>query len=173
MTKKRSGILILSLVSWFSCSSALCSDITGAVSDAQGKPVPEAQIEIANARGKLIRLASTNKAGQYCISGLDPGVYVDSVMPPTATGLKGGTIKADLTIEGLTDDWSLSAKTGAISSAHRPGVCDPPALSDLDILLAVGIPGGATATGLGVACGAGELGCGGGGVVSPAASPSL
>jgi hypothetical protein len=143
------------------------------VTDDHGKPVPEAQVKIANSRGELVGVASTDKTGQYCISGLDPGVYVDSVIPPTNTVLKAGTIKANLTAKGLTDNWSLS-NAGAISSVHQPGACDPPALSGLGILLGVGIPGGATALGLGLGCAAGGLGCGGAqGVVSPPASPSI
>jgi hypothetical protein len=159
--KHRSGTLILSLFSWLMfVSAAFCSDITGVVTDNQGKPVPGAQITVANSQGQVVGSATTNKTGQYCINGIQPGLYKDSVTPPAQTGLKAGTVKASLSTEGLTNNWSVSPITIAMSSANKPGACDPPAFTDKDILIGLTAYAALTGLGLGVACAAGDLNCG-------------
>jgi hypothetical protein len=139
---------------------AFCSDITGEVIGPQG-PVAGAQITVTDSGGNVVGQATTNDAGRYCITGLSPGNYKTAVNPPASAGFKTGTANNTISVEGMTEDWSLSSATLASSSANTPGVCGAAYL-------------GAYVGGiLGVATGAGLGACAAEGCFSGAPSPAV
>jgi len=128
---------------------AFCSDITGEVRDAQGNPEPGVQITCTDSSGKQVAQATTNNAGWYCITGLDPGTYTCSATPPTGAGVEAGSSATVLPAEGLNDNWTLSPSAVALSSANSPGVCSGLGWGPLG---ALGLgPIGLTALGVGTA----------------------
>ncbi|MGO9593459.1 MAG: carboxypeptidase-like regulatory domain-containing protein [Steroidobacteraceae bacterium] len=139
---------------------AFCSDITGEVIGPQG-PVAGAQITVTDSGGNVVGQATTNDAGRYCITGLSPGNYKTAVNPPASAGFNTGTANNTISVEGMTEDWSLSSATLASSSANTPGVCGAAYL-------------GAYVGGiLGVATGAGLGACAAEGCFSGAPSPAV
>ncbi len=123
MNKSYIAVFFLALL-WLALAPvAFCSDMTGAVRGPQG-PVAGAQITVTGSGGDVVGQATTNNAGIYCIRGLDPGNYKTAVNPPADGGLKTGASNDAITVEGLTEDWSLSPTTSASSSSRSPGVCE-------------------------------------------------
>ncbi len=117
-------VALLSLLSVSIASSAFASDIVGEVRDAQGNPEAGVQMTCTDSSGKQVGQATTNDAGQYCISGLIPGTYTCSANPAASAGLQMGSTNVNLPAEGLTNNWSLSPSAAAmISSSTSPGVC--------------------------------------------------
>jgi carboxypeptidase family protein len=103
-------------------SLALCADIVGTVSDAQGNPVQDIQILIKNAGGKILGKVTTDSHGRYQISGLTPGAY-NYVLEPRGTSFKGGTAASHLDPKGLTIYWKVSASNPA-SALATAGTAD-------------------------------------------------
>lgn len=162
--KNKSYIAVCSLVSL--CLSftpvAFCSDLTGQVGGPSG-PVGGAQVTVTDASGKVVGQGTSNDAGRYCITGLDPGTYKTSVAPPS--GFQPGVTNSSIPTEGLTEDWSLSPTVVASSSQNSPGACGAAFLGGPAII------GGAAllvATGAGLgACAAAGCFSGGGGSSGP------
>jgi hypothetical protein len=99
---------------------AFCSDLTGQVGGPSG-PVGGAQVTVTDASGKVVGQGTTNDAGRYCITGIDPGTYKTTVNPPG--GFQPGATNSSIPTEGLTEDWSLSPTVVASSSQNSPGTC--------------------------------------------------
>ena len=160
MNKSHITAFLLALLCVGLAPVAFCSDITGEVIGPQG-PVAGAQITVTDSGGNVVGQATTNDAGTYCITGLSPGNYKTEVNPPASAGFKTGTANNTISVEGMTEDWSLSSGTLASSSANTPGVCGAAYL-------------GAYVGGiLGVATGAGLGACAAEGCFSGAPSPAV
>ena len=149
---------------------AFCSDITGEVRDAQGNPEPGVQITCTDSSGKQVAQATTNNAGWYCITGLDPGTYTCSATPPTGAGVEAGSSATVLPAEGLNDNWTLSPSAVALSSGTSPGACSAAYFGLGAPVIAGGALAIATGAGLGAAAGAGAFS---GGTSGPTASPAM
>ena len=162
--KNKSYIAVCSLVSI--CLSftpvAFCSDLTGQVGGPSG-PVAGAQVTVTDASGKVVGQGTTNDAGRYCITGIDPGSYKTTVNPPA--GFQPGATNSSVPAEGLTEDWSLSPTVVASSSSNPPGTCGAAYLGSpfwwAGGALLVG--GAVAACGLTCFSGGGSSGGGGGG----------
>jgi hypothetical protein len=132
---------------------AFCSDLTGDVLGPNGA-VAGAQVTVTDSGGNVVGQATTNNAGEYCITGLSPGDYKTALNPPAGAGLQPGAVNRSVPAEGLTEDWSLSSATIASSSANPPGACGGawylggPAIGGAALLIATG-------AGLGACAGAG------------------
>jgi Carboxypeptidase regulatory-like domain len=151
---RKSSIAVFTLTAlWLALSTAaFCSDVTGEVVGPNG-PVAGAQVTLTDANGAVAGQGTTNDAGKYCITGVNPGDYKTACTPPTATGFHPGANNRSVPEQGLTEDWSLSPTTVASSSANTPGVCEPwylggAALGTAALLVATG-------AGLGACAGAG------------------
>lgn len=93
--------------------------LTGAVSDASGKPVAHASLSLKTAGGELAQTTESDSAGKYAFNGLKPGDYELTVSAP---GFEEKTVHVVATgAQGLLDV-SLTAQAPASSA---------PSLSDL------------------------------------------
>ena len=151
---RKSNIAVFTLASlWLALSTAaFCSDVTGEVIGPNG-PIAGAQITLTDPNGAIVGQGTTNDAGKYCITGVNPGDYKTACTPPTGAGFQPGTTTRSVPAQGLTEDWSLSPTTLASSSANTPGACEPwylggAALGAAGLLIATG-------AGLGACAGAG------------------
>jgi hypothetical protein len=160
LNKLHVAILFAASVCLTFAPAAFCTDLAGQVNGPNG-PVAGCQVTVTNAAGQVVGSATTNGAGAYCITGLDPGSYKTVVTPPS--GLQSGGTSSTIPPDGLTQDWSLSPATVASSSAISPGVCGP-------AWLAAGPVIGASA--LFVATGAGLGACAAAGCFSGSSHPS-
>jgi hypothetical protein len=149
---RKSNIAVFTLASlWLALSTAaFCSDVTGEVVGPNG-PIAGAQVTLTDPNGAVVGQGTTNDAGKYCITGVNPGDYKTAVSPPA--GFQPGTTNRSVPAQGLTEDWSLSPTTLASSSANTPGACEPwylggAALGTAALLIATG-------AGLGACAGAG------------------
>jgi Carboxypeptidase regulatory-like domain len=97
-------------------SIALCGDIAGSVSDAQGHPIGDVQISARTPAGHAVGQAVTDASGKYWIAGLNPATY-HFVLDPLRTRYKGGNAVSYLDPRGLTLNWKVSLRTEAIAFA--------------------------------------------------------
>jgi hypothetical protein len=163
--KNRSYIAVCSMVSLCLCFTpvAFCSDLTGQVGG-PGGPVAGAQVTVTDASGKVVGQGTTNDAGRYCITGIDPGTYKTTVNPPG--GFQAGATNSSIPAEGLTEDWSLSTTVVASSSQNSPGACGAAFLGAGPAVIGGAALLVATGAGLG-ACAAAGCFSGGGGSSGP------
>src|SRR5712692_8033638 len=102
--RSRIDVALLSMLVWLSfVSFAFASDITGVVHDALGNPVADVQITCRDLSGKPVAQATTNDDGQYCITGLAPGTYSCSAIPPGGAAPQAGSAALTLSQQGLTE----------------------------------------------------------------------
>jgi Carboxypeptidase regulatory-like domain len=120
--KKSFVAALLASISLAMAPLANCSDVTGEVLGPKG-PVGGAQVTVADSGGNVVGQGTTNDAGRYCITGIQPGDYKTVVNPPAGAGFQGGASNRSVPAEGLTEDWSLSSAANASSSANPPGAC--------------------------------------------------
>jgi len=122
---RKSNIAVFVVASlWLGLSTAaFCSDVTGEVVGPNG-PVGGAQVTLTDASGAVVGQGTTNDAGKYCITGVNPGDYKTVVNPPAGAGFQPGAVTRSVPAQGLTEDWSLSQATIASSSANTPGACE-------------------------------------------------
>src|ERR1700761_6534038 len=66
------------------------ADILGAVTDASGAVLPNAQVQVKNLGTNETRSATTDSSGNYTVSNLQPGHYSITV---TASGFKSLNVK--------------------------------------------------------------------------------
>jgi hypothetical protein len=119
--KNKTYIAVCSLVSF--CLSftplAFCSDLTGYVGGPSGA-LAGAQVTVTDGSGKVVGQGTTDDAGRYCITGIDPGAYKTAV---NGGGLQPGAANSQIPSEGLTENWWLSPTAVASSSSNSPGAC--------------------------------------------------
>jgi hypothetical protein len=120
MKKSIISTLTMGLLLLIGTSSAICADVSGVVTDSQGRGVGGIGIAARDSAGKIVSQAVTDSNGHYAISGLSPDAY-DYVLKPLATGFKGGDAVSYLDSKGLTINWKVSDATDAIAMAAQDG----------------------------------------------------
>ncbi len=172
MMQKLTAAAVTALFVLATASLALCADIVGTVSDAQGNPVQGVQITAQTPTGKVVAQALASANGKYQIRGLNAGTY-DCALNPLQTGFKAGTAVSDLGPKGLTINWKLSPTAPAIALASEGTEValagDPFGYSAGEFAALVVLAAGGVAAGV-----VGGYGAAGGFSSSaPAASPAL
>src|SRR5690349_13682581 len=56
-------------------SQTLQQTITGTVTDALGRPIKNAAVELQNSASRVVARAKSDAHGRFTVSGLEPGVY--------------------------------------------------------------------------------------------------
>src|SRR5262245_6534055 len=101
--------------------------VTGTVKDSQGRPIPEARIQIRHAETGLTRSTISTSAGIFFLNGLPLGTYSfvashDGFGEARYNGIRlavGQTRTLDVTLNVAprTDDISVTAQLGEIDQA--------------------------------------------------------
>lgn len=120
----RAGALLLIFVVPSLAFSQAVATLAGTVTDAAGKPVPNAKITAQNASTGQSATMQTDATGAYRFDHLAPGDYAVSV---AADGFAAKEAHATLTAEPQTLDLTLAAA----SAQQLPNAPSAPSLSDL------------------------------------------
>jgi hypothetical protein len=113
----KSCIIGVLSVLFFTLAGAWASPVEGVVKDAQGKPLPGAEIRIQTQDGKLVGRTSTDAHGHYLFANLPNGIYkvdclVNSVLKASIKNVSAkGTKPAQLS-------FALTGKTMAKGGKH-------------------------------------------------------
>jgi protocatechuate 3,4-dioxygenase beta subunit len=73
------SVLVLLILSLFAFGQAETGMITGTVTDASGAVVPNATVTATNTQTQQVRNTTSNSAGIYTLTNLQPGIYSVSV----------------------------------------------------------------------------------------------
>jgi hypothetical protein len=129
----RSKVLNLALAAMLICALPAFSqtlttgDIGGTVTDATGAVIPNATITLKSAQTNDARTATSNSAGQYRFSLLQPGEYTLSA---STAGMKSGTTKLSvlvgqnieinipLTVQGTQEVIEVSAEAATLQTEN-------------------------------------------------------
>jgi len=78
-------------------SQRLRQTTTGTVTDALGRPLKDASVELQNSTGRIVARAKSDSHGRFSISGLEPGVYA---VIAAKTSFKSATAIVSVTGKG-------------------------------------------------------------------------
>src|SRR5947199_8489487 len=96
LVRRGLGILAVFLLT---CSTAAAQSISGVVKDTSDAVLPGVAVDATNAATQQVRSATTDTAGRYVITGLQPGNYAVSFTLPgfSSANRSGITLTSDFT----------------------------------------------------------------------------
>jgi hypothetical protein len=152
--------------------AAFAADVTGAIKQASGKPVPGVSVVARSGSGQVLQTAVSKEDGGFTLSGLVPSAYQFSIDLGKSGFKSGPPVAVYLSDKGLTLNWILSA-TGQPLVTAREGTKaelaadDPFGLTWPQFALVGGtIVGAGTSLGVAAAAGGFSGGSGNGGIAS-------
>jgi hypothetical protein len=118
--------LALLLVSQPATAQVLYGSLTGAVTDASGAPVPNANVEALNVETGIPKTTATNEAGVYTLTTLQPGKYQVTIAAASfakviETGIVVNVnavtrVNAELKVASVTENVTVTAAAEAMQT---------------------------------------------------------